>query len=80
MSAGGKIQHGRTKKEVKIGRYFVDGLIEQSKTVYEYIGCVFHGHPGCTEREDQKPFGNLTMKEAYEEWEERRGYLEKPRI
>lgn len=53
MSAGGDIRHGRTKKEVKIGKYFFDGSSEQSQIVYEFDGCVFHGHPECTEQEDK---------------------------
>jgi hypothetical protein len=71
MSANGRIQHGRNGKEEKMGSYFVDGIDHQTKTVYEYNGCVFHGHPECTEEEDRIPFGNLTMREAYEAWETR---------
>ena len=41
------------------------------RTVYEYNGCVFHGHPDCTDEEDRIPFGNLTMREAYKAWETR---------
>lgn len=64
MSANGKIQHGRTK-EVEIVRYYVDGVDEQTKTLYEFNDCVFHGHLDCTEEDDQVPFGNPRMKEAY---------------
>lgn len=45
MSANGRIQHRRTRKQAKIGRYFVNGADKQEKTVYEYNRCVFHGHP-----------------------------------
>ena len=75
MSADGRIQHGRTGKEEKIGSYFVDGIDLQTKTIYEYNGCVFHGHPECTEEDDRIPFGNLTMREAYEAWETRVEFL-----
>lgn len=77
MSANGGIQHRRTIKEAKIGRYFVDGLDEHSNTIYQYNGCVFHGHPECKEEDDQVPFRNITMKGAFEEWEERKEYLER---
>lgn len=76
MSVCKRIQHRRAKKKVKIGRYFVDGVDEQTKTVYEFNECVFHGHPDCTEEDDLVPFGNLTMKKAYKEWEERKEYLQ----
>lgn len=75
MIGNGRIQHGRTEQEVRIGRYFVDGIDEQTKTIHEYNGCVFHGYPECTKEDEQIPFSNLTMKEVFEEWEERREYL-----
>lgn len=46
----GCIQHGRTKNKVRIGRYFVDVLDQQTKTVHEYNECVFYGHSECTEK------------------------------
>ena len=63
---GGKIQHGRNGKEVKIGKYFVDGLDALQKVVYEYNGCVFHGCPTCQNPEDAVPFSDTRMKEAFE--------------
>lgn len=72
MSANGRLQHGSTKKEVTIGRCFLDGIDQQTKTNYEYNGCVFHGHTECTEGEDRVPFGDLTMEETFKEWEERK--------
>lgn len=71
MSESSRIQRGREKKDVRIVRYFVDWMDVQTKTVYEYNGCVFYWHPeyngiwSCS-------FGNLTMKEAYGAWEERK--------
>ena len=69
MSVDGRIIYGRNGKEQRIGRYFVDGFNPQTKTVYEYNGCVFHGHPQCTDEDDKVPFGNITMREAYEQFE-----------
>ncbi|XP_055353927.1 uncharacterized protein LOC129599656 [Paramacrobiotus metropolitanus] len=76
MSANGRIRHGRNGKEVKIGRYFVDGLDEETQTVYEYNGCVFHGHPACTDENDVVPYSKKKMREVYEEYLERERFLE----
>ncbi len=72
----GSIEHKRTGKEVKIGRYYVDGFDSVNKIVYEYNGCVFHGCPACQEPEDTTPFSDMTMAEAYESFETKRKYLE----
>lgn len=37
-SASGWTQHRRTKKEVRIGRYFTDRVDENTNTIYEYNG------------------------------------------
>ena len=43
-----RIRHALNGKgEVKIGTYYVDGLCEETKEVYEYHGCIFHGCPQC---------------------------------
>ncbi|XP_055352832.1 uncharacterized protein LOC129598801 [Paramacrobiotus metropolitanus] len=76
MSANGRIRHGRNGKEVKIGRYFVDGFDKETQTVYEYNGCVFHGHPFCTEENDVVPYSKKKMREVYEEFQERERFLE----
>ena len=39
--------NSKSGDEVKIGRYRVDGYDAGSKTVYEFNGCFFHGHPVC---------------------------------
>ncbi|XP_055339180.1 uncharacterized protein LOC129588818 [Paramacrobiotus metropolitanus] len=75
-AANGHIQHGRNGKEVKIGPYFVDGLDATTRTVYEYNGCVFHGHPECTEPEDRSPFSRKLMREVHEEYVDRVRYPE----
>ena len=62
------VKHGRNGKEQKVGRFFVDGVDESTKTVFEYNGAVFHGCPHCMKPDDLLPFSNKTMKEAYEEF------------
>ena len=37
------VPKGELNREVKIGRYFVDGLID--KDVYEFFGDYYHGNP-----------------------------------
>ena len=70
------IKHGRNGKEVRIGRYYVDGYDERSKTVFEYNGDVFHGCPDHTESTDKVPFSNITMAEALAYHKEKVRYLE----
>ncbi|XP_055357527.1 uncharacterized protein LOC129602520, partial [Paramacrobiotus metropolitanus] len=72
----GRIQHGRNGKEVHIGPYYVDGYDAVTRTVYEYNGCVFHGHPECTEPQDRSPFSRKLMRDVYEEYVDRVRYLE----
>lgn len=47
-SEGVKIRHNNNGGEVPIGdkRYYVDGFDPCSHTVYEFMGCFWHGH-GC---------------------------------
>jgi hypothetical protein len=44
-----KIIHKRnsSKGEVRIARFRVDGFEKETKTIYEFNGCFFHGHPKC---------------------------------
>jgi very-short-patch-repair endonuclease len=51
-----KIPNDRQHREVKIGKYFVDGLVE--KLVIEYFGDYFHANPSFYEP-DQKLFGGV---------------------
>ncbi|XP_055353765.1 uncharacterized protein LOC129599526 [Paramacrobiotus metropolitanus] len=70
------IEHGRNGKERKINRYFVDGFDPDTKTVYEYNGCVHHGHPECTNEDDRAPFSLKKMSEVYEQWIRKKLFLE----
>lgn len=58
------IQHKLNTGEKKIGRYFVDGYAESTKTIYEFNGCYFHGCPKCFSSSQysvqfQKCFGTI---------------------
>ena len=56
------------------GKNSVDGL--DGDDVYEYNGCVFHGCPDCTEPDDCVPGSTKKMKDAYQEYLDKRQDLE----
>ena len=41
------IQHSRNGGEIKFGKYSVDGYCKNTKTVYEFNGCYWHGCQKC---------------------------------
>ncbi len=41
------IQHANNTGEYQCGPYFLDGLCEEKKTIYEFHGCYWHGCPRC---------------------------------
>ena len=61
-SEGRHIQHARNGGEFRIPgtRYFVDGIHIDSKTVYEYLGCRFHGHTCLQDRHVRDPRTRMT--------------------
>jgi len=61
-------------KEIVICGYRVDGYCEETKTIYEYHGCLYHGCPHCfgNQWDDSPPpeacdSGFKTYRELYEE-------------
>ena len=73
---GINIQHAKNG-EVQIGNYSVDGFHRQSKTVYEFLGDLYHGCPVCyTDRNQIKPFKGVT-RELYERTLKRFGEIKK---
>ena len=50
----------------KIGRYNVDGYDNETKTVYEFNGCLFHGCPKCYNPNDINPLTGDKMNVLYE--------------
>jgi hypothetical protein len=46
-SLDGNIRHACNGGEVTLGPYTVDGYDEESRTVYEFYGCYWHGCPDC---------------------------------
>ena len=61
---GSNIQHAKNGGEVQIGNYNVDEFQRQSRTVYEFLGDLYHGCPVCyTDRNQINPFNGMTMSE-----------------
>jgi len=72
-----RIRHKLNGGEVKIGWCKVDGLDEQSKTVYEFNGCLWHGCPTCLKNRSDLMFDRETSAdEAYQSTLDRQRYLE----
>ena len=61
-STGLVIRHQINSREKRIGKLLVDGWCSETKTAYQYHGCIFHGHP-CTRQEvnavNGKPMAEL---------------------
>ncbi len=49
--------------EVRIGNFRVDGFEKKSKTIFEFNGCFFHGHPACIVDMDAM---NPVLKKTYQ--------------
>lgn len=60
-----KIVHQRnsSRGEIRINKFRVDGYDAESKTIYEFNGCFFHGHPACI---DNMASINPVMKTSFE--------------
>lgn len=63
------IQHSKNGGEFRIPgtRYHVDGYHEPTKTVYEFLGCYYHGHHCIEDRfKLRDPRTNTTLKTVYQ--------------
>ncbi len=65
-------------QETRIGPYLVDGYEASSKTIFEFDGCFFHGHPPdlCRLNENSNPCLLSVMKQRHQRTMERREFLE----
>ena len=73
-----KISHAcnggeRVVVEMELGKkYHVDGFCEETGTVYEFYGCVYHGCPLCFDQTNDHPFHNdRKLEDVYRETIER---------
>ena len=73
---GKMIQTSGSGGEKKIGRYFVDGFIEEEKRVYEFYGCHWHGCLKCNNPETVHPLRGVEMKFLHQETVERQTFIE----
>ena len=56
---------------MKIGNYRIDGWHEETKTVFEFHGCVFHGCPKCYSPNTYNSLKNELMSQTYSKHVER---------
>jgi G:T-mismatch repair DNA endonuclease (very short patch repair protein) len=66
---GRAIQHGRNGREYRLPElpaYSVDGYCAQSRTVYEFLGCFWHGHT-CQPFRDVITMSGDTRADRYEQ-------------
>ena len=63
-------------KQFKIEPYYVDGFHQQSNTVYEFLGCYYHGCKHCFGRDIINKQKQKTMNTLCSEWMKKKEYLE----
>jgi len=67
---------GKIKREHKIGKYTVDGFHNDTNTVYEYLGCYWHGCPKChKQRGKLHNHKHTSMFDVYQDWIEKYNWL-----
>ena len=57
--------------------YRTDGYCKETKTVYEFLGCWYHGCPECYSPEKTHSWKQVPMKELYQEFIKRKEVFEK---
>ena len=62
-------------REYRIGRYSADGCDPESRTVFEFYGCVWHGCETCTRKEEKCPVSRKTMTQLREDLRRRKQFL-----
>jgi G:T-mismatch repair DNA endonuclease (very short patch repair protein) len=69
--------HGRNGREYRLPelpRLSVDGFCRETKTVYEFCGCNFHGHT-CLRYRDIPTMGGDTLAQRYDQTMARLGQI-----
>jgi hypothetical protein len=56
--------------------YRVDGYCKETNTIYEFLGCWYHGCLKCRKEDTVHPWSNKTMKQLYQESVDRKTILE----
>ena len=63
-------RNGREYKPHQLPRLSVDGFCAETRTVYEFLGCLYHGHT-CLPFRDVTTLGGDTLAQRYEQTMER---------
>lgn len=66
---------GISRRQIRIGKYIVDGYDEDAKTVYEFNGDFWHGNPKLYNENEINKVLNKTFGELYEKTKKREQYL-----
>lgn len=69
------IQHARNGGEKRMGDYYLDGYCEESKTIYEFHGCMFHGCYLCYKPESFNPILRCSHSVVRKRHDQRMHYL-----
>ena len=73
---GLSIRHQANGREKRIGKLPVDGWCAETRTAYQFHGCVWHGCPKChTDPEETNPKNNETMAELLANTKAHTAYL-----
>jgi hypothetical protein len=56
--------------------YRVDGYCKETNTVYEFLGCWYHGCPECRKEDVVHPWSKKTMKQLFQECIDRKAIFE----
>ena len=63
------------KRQVRVGRYKVDGLSDDEKVVYEFLGDFWHGNPAVYKSEELNSVVKKTFKELHDKTLHKVSYL-----
>ena len=81
MTWGGRIMHALNGGEQKVAGMFVVGFDPVNKTVYEMLGCLFHGCLSCyTDRQMKNPFSLFSMDYLHKETFKKNRKIEKEKF
>jgi hypothetical protein len=70
-------RYGREYRPPELAQYSVDGYCAETRTVYEFFGCYYHGCE-CQPFRDVKTLGGDTLAERYEQTMARIEQIKRP--
>ena len=66
QQTGNRILHALNGGEHRIDGNYVDGYDPATKTIYEFMGCIWHGCAKCFLPETMNPVNNTSMEDLLE--------------